>query len=144
MPATGGSITTPTELKKSDVLLLTTPSPDLLYKSPPKEEVLESLADHARKFYLKHQYYPIIVTEPVGTAQELIAYLCAQGFKVSMSRQIYNFSKIYQENHVDLGSHWSDYKRRYFKEKILILSPQSLGKLKLTAKVGRNIRRGLG
>ena len=126
-------LTALTVLKKADILVLRASSPDLSFQVPHRKEQLRSLAEYCLSFYAQHNFYPLIVCEALGCAQEINQYLGEQSIKVALSSQIYQFTKLYREAGVDLGSHWSHYHQKYFRKKAVIVSPQSLPRLKLSA-----------
>ena len=132
-------LTQKTALKKADILVLQADSPDLDFQSRSRAEELTSLTEYILEFYERCQFYPVIVCDALGCAQEIINHLSDSDIKVAVSHQIYQFSKLYREAQIDLGSHWSRYHRKYFRQKVLIVSLQSLGRLKLTSSFRRSM-----
>lgn len=132
-------LTALTALKKADILVLRAVSPNLRFPSPHRKEQLRSLVEYSQSFYAKHDFYPLIVCDALGCAQEITQYLGELGIKVALSSQIYQFTKLYREAGVDLGSCWSHYHQKYFRRKVLIVSPHSLARLKLSASFRRSM-----
>ncbi|MCY4380957.1 MAG: hypothetical protein OXC40_05265 [Proteobacteria bacterium] len=137
MPASD-TFTAETVLRKSDILVLTTPSPDLTFNYPSKQQTLGSIREYIEDFHHQHEFYPIIVTESLGCAQEMISDFDAHNIRVSVTRQMYNFSKLYQEYGIPLGNSWTRYYRKYFRDKVLIMSRENLARLKLTQSFRRS------
>ncbi len=85
-----------------DVLVLP-PSYGLpLYRFPPREEVLEQIVDFIDRAF-DDQATPILLANPIGTAQEMIARLGAAGYRMRVHGSIYDVAKIYRSTGLPLG-----------------------------------------
>lgn len=123
-----------TVLKPSDVLVLVASSPDLqLVYSSDQQQDLYGLAGRCDNFHKQHGFYPIIVCDELGCAQQIMKVFGECGLKLGVSRQIYNLSKLYRQAGVDLGTSWRCYQRKYFRDRVLLVSERSLHKIKLTS-----------
>lgn len=72
------------------------------FRFPPREEVFAELRAFVQDT-LDAKATPVLVVNPLGTAQELLAYFARGGFKVRAAKQIVEVAKIYQELGVAQG-----------------------------------------
>lgn len=129
---TAAPLTAPTVVKPSDMLIVAAGLPNLNVKVQDRDELLAQLVERCVAFQHKHQFYPIISCDALGCAQELIRYFGAQGLKLGLSREIYQYTKLYRQAQIDLGATWTTFQRKYFRDKVLLVSPQYLNQIVLT------------
>jgi hypothetical protein len=92
------------QLKKAHTLVLgafhADPSANMPSRKREKERLLEAVQAHIAK-----GEYPIIVCEPVPTAQEITKLLCDEGIGIACHDAIYRVNKVYEAYGSKLGSY---------------------------------------
>ena len=138
MPTTA-LLTAKTVLKPSDVLIVAALSPDPHFKPLARDEILAELVTYCLDFHRQHRFYPIIVCDVFGCAQELISYFGLHGLKLGLSAEIYKYAKLYRDAQIDLGSTWSAFRRKYFRDKVLLVSARHLNQIVLSPAFRRSL-----
>lgn len=83
-------------VRHCDILIMKSTYGKPGYVFPPTADVMDSIKAFARSS-LSSGYVPIILVDPLGKAQDIIKELGNEGFKLSLSKSIYNTLKIYEE-----------------------------------------------
>ena len=104
-PVTSSSVQE-TQLKKSQVLVLVSVSPNLHYKMPDKNQELERLAESCKNFHKNKGFYPTLMGPALGPLQEVMHFFAVQGLEVSLPARLHRLAKIYKDSHLALGE-WS-------------------------------------
>lgn len=136
---TAAPLTARAVIKPSDMLIVAASSPNLDFKVQDRDDLLAQLVERCVAFQHKHQFYPIICCDALGCAQELIRYFGSHGLKLGLSREIYRYTKLYRAAQIELGGTWTTFQRKYFRHKVLLVSPQYLQHIVLTPSFRRSV-----
>lgn len=68
---------------------------------PPRQEVLDDIVRFIEDAFLDKRH-PVLLTQPLGTAQELLASLGKMGYKFRVHRSVADVAKVYQSLGVTL------------------------------------------
>ena len=91
------------------------------YVFPSTEDVMGSIRVFARSS-LSSGYVPILLVNPLGKALDIIKVLGNEGFKLSLSKSIYNTLKIYEEFGFSF-SNYESFNPSRLQGKVLIVPP---------------------
>ncbi|MEM7008368.1 MAG: hypothetical protein AAF462_04465, partial [Thermodesulfobacteriota bacterium] len=96
--------TDPAYTKHCDVLVLKCPYGTADYKFPNLDKSMESLINFINDAVSDGQT-PVLLTDPVGVAQDIINELSVKEFRLSVHKTIHKYTKIYEELGIKFGSY---------------------------------------
>ena len=107
------------QLKKAHTLILGTPHPDpslpLPNRRKEKDRLLETTHQH-----IANGQFPVILCEPISTAQELTKMFTDEGISVATHETIFKVNKVYESFGSKLGE-YTRLSRRQTKQKVILL-----------------------
>src|SRR5690606_39136062 len=106
------------QLKKAHTLIIgayhSDPNGSFPNRKKEKDRLIRSI-----KRAIKKKEYPVILCQPIATAQEITKFLADEGIPVAVHSTIYRVNKVYEEYGSRLGD-YTMYSPKYTKEKVLI------------------------
>ena len=96
--------TDPAYTKHCDVLVLKCPFGTSDYKFPSLDKSMELLVKFANDA-LSNGQTPVLLTDPLGVAQDLMKELTEMELKLSVHKTIHKFTKVYEELGIKFGNY---------------------------------------
>jgi hypothetical protein len=119
------------QLKKAHTLVLAPNQPDPNLALPNRKREKDRLLETVQSM-VKHGVYPIILCEPLGTAQELTKLLTDHEIPVAVHDVIAKVNKVYEDSGSKIGP-YTRFTRKYAKQKVtLIPLPNRAGTTRVT------------
>jgi Cft2 family RNA processing exonuclease len=106
------------QLKKANTLILGASHPDPLASMPPRKKEKDRLLETIQAL-IKSGAYPILVCEPVSTAQEITKLLGDHGIPVAVHDAIFKVHNVYEAYGSKLGN-YTRYSKKYTKQKVTL------------------------
>jgi hypothetical protein len=106
------------QLKKAHTLVLGAGHPDPLAPMPPRKKEKERLLETVQAM-IKEGQWPVLVTEPVSTAQELTKLLTDHDIPVAVHDAIFKVHNVYEAYGSKLGS-YTRYSKKHSKQKVTL------------------------
>jgi putative mRNA 3-end processing factor len=86
----------PVQAVPCDTLVLDATYGRPCYVFPPEGQVLDTM-EHTLRSWLRDGCTPVVLAYPRGKAQELLHHLLARGFRVTLEKMVYEFTKAYED-----------------------------------------------
>jgi hypothetical protein len=114
------------QLKKAHTLILSPNQPDPNAALPNRKREKDRLLETVQSM-VKHGVYPVVLCEPLGTAQELTKLLTDHEIPVAVHDIIAKVNRVYEDSGSKVGP-YTRFTRKYAKQKVtLIPLPSRIG-----------------
>lgn len=124
------------QLKKAHTLIIGAFHADPATALPNRKKERERLIKTIRKFTEEGQY-PVILCQPIATAQEITKLLTDEAIPVAVHNTIFKINRVYEDYGSQLG-HYTLYSPKYTHDKTLVfpMPNKASGKLRTTLPSG--------